>query len=103
MRGPCNHLIVLKVVSPAEAEIVFDGSGIGIFEEAGKTASNGQRRVSLVRLARLLLRRWGDGGRASIVIVMLMMVGMAMAGPAQAELVILLVGLHLGSDGQACE
>lgn len=53
MRGPCNHLIVLKVVSPAEAEIIFDGPGAGIFEDAGKTASNGQRRVSLVKLARI--------------------------------------------------
>jgi hypothetical protein len=50
MRGPCNHLIVLKVVSPQYAEIVFDGSGIGLWEDAGKTASNGQRRVSLVSL-----------------------------------------------------
>jgi hypothetical protein len=53
MRGPCNHLIVLKVVSPRYAEIVFDGSGIGLWEDAGKTASNGQRRVSLARLRRL--------------------------------------------------
>ncbi len=53
MRGPCNHLIVLKVISPHEAEIIFDGSGKGIFEEAGKTASNGQRRVSLAKLARI--------------------------------------------------
>ncbi|MFH1340384.1 MAG: hypothetical protein ABIL01_04085 [Pseudomonadota bacterium] len=42
MRGPCNHLIVLKVVSPRYVEIIFDGSGIGLWEDAGKTASNGQ-------------------------------------------------------------
>jgi len=53
MRGPCNHLIVLKVVSPRHAEIIFDGSGIGLWEDAGKTASNGQRRVSLAKLRRL--------------------------------------------------
>jgi hypothetical protein len=47
------RVIVLKVVSPAEAEIVFDGPGVGIFEGAGKTASNGQRRVSLAKLARI--------------------------------------------------
>jgi hypothetical protein len=56
MRGACNHLIVLKLVSPSEAEIVFDGPGTGIWEDAGKTQSNGQRRVSLAKLKRLAAR-----------------------------------------------
>lgn len=54
LRGPCNHLIVLRVVSPHEAEIVFDGSGMGIWESAGKTQSNGQRRISLAKLRSLV-------------------------------------------------
>jgi hypothetical protein len=57
MRGPCNHLIVLKVISPQYAEIIFDGSGIGLWQDAGETASNGQRRVSLAKLRRLAAAR----------------------------------------------
>ncbi len=47
LRGPCEHLIVLKIVSPEMAEVVYDGSGAGLWEMAGKTASNEQRRLSL--------------------------------------------------------
>jgi hypothetical protein len=43
-RRECNHLIVLKIVSPSQAEIVYDGPATGIWANAGKTASNGQRR-----------------------------------------------------------
>jgi Family of unknown function (DUF6998) len=50
LRGPCHHLIVLKIVSPEEAEIVYDGPGIDLWEKAGPTASNGQRRLSLSKL-----------------------------------------------------
>jgi hypothetical protein len=53
LRGACNHLIVLQIISPHEAAIVFDGPATGIWEDAGKTASNGQRRISLAKLRRL--------------------------------------------------
>jgi hypothetical protein len=61
-RRACNHLIVLKIVSPHEAEVVYDGLAAGIWEGAGKTASNGQRRVSLAKLKRLA----ADGSPATI-------------------------------------
>jgi hypothetical protein len=56
LRGACNHLIVLEILSPEEAVIVFDDVAAGIWEDAGKTASNGQRRVSLAKLRRLASR-----------------------------------------------
>jgi hypothetical protein len=52
-RRACNHLIALKIVSPHEAMIIYDGPAAGIWEDAGETASNGQRRVSLAKLKRL--------------------------------------------------
>jgi hypothetical protein len=57
LRQACNHLIVLRVESPQEAVIVYDGPGAGIWEESGKTASNGQRKVSLAKLRRLAAAR----------------------------------------------
>ena len=53
MRGTCNHLIALKIISPEEAEIVYDGPGTSLWEDAGQTKSNGQRRVSLSKLRAL--------------------------------------------------
>jgi hypothetical protein len=52
LRGPCQHLIVFKIVSPEEAELVYDGPGANLWELAGngKTSSSGQRRLSLSRL-----------------------------------------------------
>jgi hypothetical protein len=53
--GPCKWLMVFKIISPEEAELVYDGSGVGLWEKAGagKTASNGQRRLSLTTLSRV--------------------------------------------------
>ena len=31
-RGACNHLIALKIISPDEAEIIFDGPAAGIWK-----------------------------------------------------------------------
>jgi hypothetical protein len=55
LRGPCQHLIVLKIASPEEAEVIYDGPGVGVWEKAGggRTASNGQRRLSLSKLKEL--------------------------------------------------
>ena len=52
LRGPCHHLIVLRIASPEEAEVVYDGPGTDLWEKAsgGRTASNGQRRLSLSKL-----------------------------------------------------
>ena len=50
MYATCDRLVVLRVVSPEEAEIVYDGPGQPAWEKAGKKGKNGQRRVSLSRL-----------------------------------------------------
>ena len=50
MYATCDRLVVLRVVSPEEAEIVYDGPGQPVWEKAGKMGKNGQRVVSLSRL-----------------------------------------------------
>lgn len=46
----CVRLVVLKVVSPHEAEIVYDGPGEPAWAVAGAQGKNGQRVVSLAKL-----------------------------------------------------
>lgn len=46
----CERLVVLKVISPEEAEIVYDGPGEPAWLGAGKVGKNGQRVISLARL-----------------------------------------------------
>jgi Family of unknown function (DUF6998) len=53
MYATCNRLVVLRVLSPEEAEIVYDGPGQPVWELAGKSGKNGQRVVSLARLRKL--------------------------------------------------
>nr|WP_207419932.1 hypothetical protein [Roseomonas haemaphysalidis] len=50
MYATCDRLLVLRVVSPQEAELVYDGPGAPAWERAGKMDKNGQRVVSLSRL-----------------------------------------------------
>jgi hypothetical protein len=50
MYSCCTRLVVLRVVNPEEAEIVYDGPGEPAWEAAGPIQKNGQRRVSLSRL-----------------------------------------------------
>lgn len=50
MYATCDRLLVLRVVSPEEAEIVYYGLGQPVWEKAGKMMKNGQRNVSLTRL-----------------------------------------------------
>jgi hypothetical protein len=50
MYANCDRLVVLQVVSPEEAEIVYDGLGQPAWEKAGKKGKNGQRVISLSRL-----------------------------------------------------
>jgi hypothetical protein len=58
------RLVVLKVVSPHEAEIVYDGDGKAAWEQAGKLQKNGQRTISLAKL-RAITNGQSDGGSQS--------------------------------------
>ncbi len=53
MYACCERLVVLKVISPEEAEIVYDGPGQPAWDQAGKMAKNGQRSISLFRLRQI--------------------------------------------------
>jgi hypothetical protein len=53
MYACCDRLVVLRVISPDEAEIVYDGPGKPAWDAAGKMAKNGQRPISLYRLKSL--------------------------------------------------
>jgi hypothetical protein len=46
----CVRLVVLKVVSPHEAEIIYDGPGEPVWVAAGPMGKNGQRVIGLSRL-----------------------------------------------------
>ena len=50
LHATCNRLVVLRVVSPHEAEIVYDGPGECVWDRCGKLQKNGQRRISLFQL-----------------------------------------------------
>lgn len=50
MYDTCARLVVLKVVSPTEAEIVYDGEGAPAWTAARKPGKNGQRVITLKKL-----------------------------------------------------
>ena len=50
MYATCARLVVLRVVSPEEAEILYEGPGDVAWQGAGPMAKNGQRRISLTKL-----------------------------------------------------
>lgn len=50
MYADCARLVVLRIVTPDEAEIVYDGPGAPAWACAGKAGKNGQRVVSLAKL-----------------------------------------------------
>ncbi len=54
LSATCNRLVVLKVMSPEEAEIVYDGPGEPAWSSAGKVGKNGQRVVSLTKLRQIM-------------------------------------------------
>ncbi|AOG04568.1 DUF6998 domain-containing protein [Bosea sp. RAC05] len=56
----CNRLVVLKIVSPHEAEIVYDGPGEPAWAAAGAMGKNGQRSVGLSKLRALAARACVD-------------------------------------------
>jgi len=53
MYADCDRLVVLRVVSPHEAEIVYDGDGAPAWAAAGAMGKNGQKVISLTRLKSL--------------------------------------------------
>jgi hypothetical protein len=53
MYAECERLVVLHVVSPEEAEIIYDGPGAPAWACAGKQGKNHQRVVSLTKLRAL--------------------------------------------------
>jgi hypothetical protein len=53
MYDPCTRLIVLRVVSPDEAEVVYDGPGEAVWTSAGQIQKNGQRTISLSKLRKM--------------------------------------------------
>ena len=53
MYSSCERLVVLKVISPEEAEIVYDGPGGPAWAAAAKQQKNGQRVVRLSKLRAL--------------------------------------------------
>ena len=46
----CDRLVVLQVVSPSEADIVYDGPRGPAWAAAGKMQKNGQRTIRLSKL-----------------------------------------------------
>jgi hypothetical protein len=46
----CDRLLVLRIVNPQEAEIVFDGLGAGVWDACGPMQKNGQRSVAISKL-----------------------------------------------------
>jgi hypothetical protein len=55
MNGDCDRLIVLRIVSPHEAEIAFDLDGHEAWTQARKPAKNGQRVITFARLRQIAL------------------------------------------------
>lgn len=68
MYSTCDRLVVLKIVSTEEAEIVYDGSGEAAWAVASKMRKNGQRVISLAKLQKLDLnnRPFSDSLRATV-------------------------------------
>ena len=53
MYSCCDRLVVLRVASADEAEIIYDGPGSTAWANAGKMQKTGQRPISLARLKKL--------------------------------------------------
>ena len=57
MYAPSDRLVVLQIISPEHAEIVYDGPGQPAWERAGRPQKNGQRVISLSRLRAMTAAR----------------------------------------------
>jgi len=53
LRATCDRLVVLKIASPHEAEVIYDGPGESAWTAAGPMGSNGQRVIRLSRLRKI--------------------------------------------------
>ena len=49
----CERLVVIQVISPEEAEIIYIGPGEPVWSQAGKAGKNGQSTISLAKLRRI--------------------------------------------------
>jgi len=49
----CARLVVLRIINPEEAEIVYDGPGESVWVAAGKVQKNGQRTIALSKIRSL--------------------------------------------------
>jgi len=49
----CDRLIVLRIASFEEAEVVYDGDGAPVWQAAGKMQKNGQRTIGLSKLYKI--------------------------------------------------
>ncbi len=50
MYADCDRLIVLRILSPEQAEVVYDAPGAPIWAAAGSMQKNGQRTIRLSKL-----------------------------------------------------
>lgn len=50
MYANCDRLIVMKIVTPQYAELIYDGDGAQIWAKAGKPQKNGQRKIGLAAI-----------------------------------------------------
>jgi hypothetical protein len=57
MFADCERLLVLRIVSPEEADVVYDGPGAPVWAAAGSMQKNGQRKISLSKLRAIAERR----------------------------------------------
>ncbi len=60
MYACCVRLVVLRVVSPEEAEIVYDGAGQPAWDAAGAMQKNGQGTISLSKLRAIAAASFAD-------------------------------------------
>jgi len=49
----CERLLVMRIVSPTDAEVVYDGPGEPVWNACGPMQKNGQRMISLSKLRSL--------------------------------------------------
>ena len=50
LRASCERLLVMRIVDPTSAELVYDGPGEPVWTACGKMQKNGQRSISLTKL-----------------------------------------------------
>jgi hypothetical protein len=66
MFADCERLIVLRIVSPEQAEIAYDGPGAAVWAAARPMQKNGQRKIRLSRLRAIAEKKSAFGGIAEV-------------------------------------